>query len=1035
MPDRRDAATAFREARLIAEIEDGKIRTTLYGDPSNTELIRDFGPLPNFEDIAANLLGPLRLGRLPSPQTFRDCGRQLGQAILPRRVREVLVSLVRTGPVRLTVESGNPQLDGMPWELADPDADHFGPLCLAHRIFLVRGGHREGKSYPVSDNSGRVLTVLADPRSAAYPGLAHAEGEVRSIERALESPECRSFEVRPLRNATPASLSRTLKEFPPDVLHFVGHGALRPSGGALVLESGEIGRESIIYGSELAVLLREAGTRLVILSSCLTSSAGSISQDLVREGVPAVVGMQTQIRDTSAKQFARALYASLAEGATLEESVQEARTAILGVEAEWASPVLTISGQFPTFAGKSKADTEPLIHHNLPFEERPFIGRVAERSNLLRLFASERARLVTITGMGGMGKTRLSKQVAVDLLDSFRDGVWLLECEAMTSRDEIVSAVAAALQVPHVPPSEPNLLKSLNSLEALLIFDCFERLVGYADFLSSILRSTSRIQILVTSRTLLGVASEREVVLEPMIQYAKRGSTPDAVRLFVETASTMMPGWRMSRSQRKLVDELIGDLEAVPLAILLAAGRLRHMSLEQLCDRVKNHRLETLRRRPLGPLDRHADLLRVVGDSFALLFDDEKRLAERLSVFRGGFFAEDAQAVLDSELDVFGGIGTLRDHSLLMSQIVSGRMRFKFLDTIIEYIERVTPSAELDDVRVRHAHRFVARASAIREKLRAGLWREANPELWVDLANYRAASRFATKSGDTRLVCQAAHALARPYFEAGLRDEFEELATAAESAARIENDLVLLVELRGLQGALRRREQRTEAALEFWRERAELCKEIGDTENESESLLDMADLHVAIENFEECSSVLERFDALGPLQAKTIASRLLIEARMRLRQGDREAAIARATEAESIAKSIESSRQSLYVWLSLSYLFRAAGSYDRSEQISRRLIVEALDRGYPQSVGKALLELATTLEECGRIEEAAEALATASQIPRDVSSALREECRARRQKFSHEYDPAILEGALEVARAGGWSVLARKLGIQTARPT
>jgi predicted ATPase len=927
----------------------------------------------------------------------------LARSALPSDVARALRSRVERSPIRLGLHLSGTNPD-LPWECLLLDWDREGPLCLDPRIHVSRLV-RPTPPWPSRPRIKRVLIASADPNSPAYPRLPASKREVESVMGALRRSD---FAVEHLRFATHASLDTMLREFCPDVLHFVGHGGRRPSGGTLALETGVRGSHADLYAEDLLGSLREAQTALVVLSSCDTAGLGTgFGDDLARNGVPAVVGMRLAMDDRSAHLFARTLYGGLAEGLPVVSAVAEAREALRGSATDWAAPVALVSGE--------DAPSREKPRHNIPADDREFVGRSVELATLTGRLADGPARLITVTGMGGMGKTRLAKRAALEAASDFADGVWLVECEALSRGNELLAALAAALAIEN-PLDEEALIDRLREMSALLLFDCFERITGEAGLLSEILRWCPGVKILITSRVLLNLEAEQEFELKPMSLRGRRGDLGEATALFVQAAAYSKPDFALTPKSRKLVDQIIRDLEAVPLAIVLAAGRLRQMDLQALSERVRTQRLEILRRRPIRTNDRHADIRRVVSDSLQLLFEPDRTLLRDLATFRGGFFQADAEAVLGSE--VTEGLGFLRDNSLLMRADVSGGIRFRILDTVRECLEEEDGSGEVE---ARHAAHFGRRATDVRASFDAGEFTRAQALLWTDIGNFGRAAGWAIANGDSALIRRLAASLARVYFEAGARGEFEALTDAAMK--QVDTDPELLIELHGLQGELYKREGRPDEAERHWRERAALCAMRGDIEAQADSLMDIAALsldHDRLAVAEEALAEVERM-RLPPGPVPLGAQAIL--AKLRLKQRRVEEALELAGTIDAELRSHEHDPALLFHRAALIEIYRGAGRTADCIRVAQALLAEGLSTGHYLSVARSLLALSRAHWAEGRLPICAKALVAASRMPDGVSGVVRKAVREFRLEFAREHCELL---AQEEALAGkaDWVALA-----------
>lgn len=1000
-------------------------RLTLTERKNGAEAVSDFGE-PFDPTELRSLSERIRLGQA-LPSVVREFGQALAGIAFPPRIAAKLHALAADGPVRLGLRFQPSDLADIPWECALVPRESGEPLAFhpaIHSFRLLERSVRSNKPRSLS----KVLLALADPRSQDYPALANGEREIHAITQALATPECRNLQAITLRYATPASLARSLADHEPDVLHLICHGDVRASGGVLIMESDRPRRETILYADDFAKTVIASGVGLVVLSGCFTAgSLASAGAALVTAGLPAVVGMQTPISDTGALLFARAMYASLADGTPLEVGVDQGRTAASGSGLDWLAPIMmAAAAESPVFSVPVRAPRQTEPRHNIPLEERRFVGRNSERAALSKQLLSGAARLITITGMGGMGKTSLAKRVALDLVAEFPDGVRFVECEAVENEEELLAALAGSLGVESLSVSETGILESLSGRQILLVFDCLERIVTDAGVLPRILRAEPGVKILVTSRVLLGAPFEQEFTLNPMPVKKGRTQTAEGIELFLEAAASAAPNIRLGRPNQKLVEEVVKDLQGVPLAIVLAAGRLRHMSLAELQSRIRTQKLDVLKRTPRTADDKHSDLIRVVRDSLDLLVEEDRMLVKTLSVFQGGFFQDDARAVLGDSPGLLDGISLLRDHSFLMTQVVNARMRFRILDTTREYLDRIPDDEMVKATRERHSRHFAAMAATIRTAFDAGRYGPARELLALDIGNYRAGVQWAISKPDRELVRQYARTLARVYFETGAQQEFELLGAAAESMAGDEAD-GLMTEIFGLQGEAHRRNNRLKEAISVWQRKADLCRRLGDLHGCADTLLEIARLAARRQDDALVQNALQAFaDLRGQIEDPAlVATGIAIQAEIALDRGRPVEALALCRELEELIVSVPADRDGLYPWASLAKLYRLSGRYEDAIRVAYRCLESALDIGHLMAGGFALLEISRNLESLANLPGAARAIAIASLIPAKQWPSLAEQVSERRRGFENGGHGEALAAADNEFAKRDWQLAAR----------
>ena len=388
---------------------------------------------------------------------------------------------------------------------------------------------------------------------------------------------------------------------------------------------------------------------------------------------------------------------------------------------------------------------------NLPAQPTPLVGRDVELDALRTVLQDESTRMLTLTGPGGTGKTRLALQAAADLVDAFPDGVYGVLLAPISDPDLVALELARVLGVEESSSGSLTeaLHAELHSRRALIVFDNFEHVGAAAELLAGLLAACHRLKMLVTSREPLRIAAERQFPVPPLAE-------SEAVTLFVERARALRPDFALTEETAPVVAEICERLDGLPLAIELAAAWTKVLPPAALLKRLEN-RLELPAARGRDVPARQTTLRQAIAWSYDLLGDEERRLHSRLSVFMGGCTFEAAERVAgtEGEPDLLEGIASLVDRSLLReSEGVGGEARFSMLETIREFArEQLAQTGEEDTFVRRHALEFARFA----EEAGAGLRGDAQvvwfERLEAEHDNLRAAmdSSLAARDDETAL--------------------------------------------------------------------------------------------------------------------------------------------------------------------------------------------------------------------------------------------------------------------------------------------
>jgi predicted ATPase/class 3 adenylate cyclase len=426
-----------------------------------------------------------------------------------------------------------------------------------------------------------------------------------------------------------------------------------------------------------------------------------------------------------------------------------------------------------TFPALKTLDLTP---NNLPPQLTTFVGRV-EVDKAVALLG--RTRLLTLTGPGGTGKTRLSLALAGDCVDRYPDGTWFVPLAPLTDPDLVPSAIAASigLLAPQRPPLD-RVKDHLRDRTALLVLDNFEQVVAGAPVVADLLRSAPKLTVIVSSRAPLRISGEQEFPVPPLSLPPTGVTDPEsllaseAVRLFVERAMAVRPDFSLTADNGAFVAEIVRRLDGLPLAIELAAARIRLLSPAAMAQRLGD-RLGLLAAGGRDLPERQRTLRGAIDWSHDLLDAEDRRLFARLGVFAGGGPIETAESVCgipgdEVSLDVIGGLERLAEQSLVrIGDDLHGDVRFTMLETIREYaLDKLAERGETDPLRDRHAEAFLAFATAPRPTsadttAAAAAHARLLDRLEDEHDNLRAALEHLTASGDTERASDLVFALWR----------------------------------------------------------------------------------------------------------------------------------------------------------------------------------------------------------------------------------------------------------------------------------
>lgn len=434
------------------------------------------------------------------------------------------------------------------------------------------------------------------------------------------------------------------------------------------------------------------------------------------------------------------------------------------------------------------------------------LGREAELAACVTMVRDPGERLIALVGPGGIGKTRLATEVAARVEGDFPGGVYFVSLSTVDAAEMVLAVVARAVGLVSKPASlAESLARRLSRQRSLLVLDTFEHLLEASPAISELLAACPKLTALVTSRAPLHVRGERQVHVGPLttqVEPEASGLAP-AVELFLERVIAADPEFEATPDAIELVADICLQLDGLPLAIELAAARVRHVPLTRLRAEL-HHRLDSLVGGARDLPARQRTMRATMDWSYALLGAGDMRMFRALATFRGGFGTDGAAAMIVSadsteDPDVLSPLSALVDANLVaMARDVSREGRYTMLDVTREYaVERSTAAREFDALRRRHAEFYVALAERAEPELRGARQRESFARLLADEGNFRAAMTWALELGEFDLALRLAGAQWMFWRWAGM---FVEGRTWLDAALAGGTDSPLQARLQGLWG-------------------------------------------------------------------------------------------------------------------------------------------------------------------------------------------------------------------------------------------
>jgi predicted ATPase/DNA-binding CsgD family transcriptional regulator len=625
----------------------------------------------------------------------------------------------------------------------------------------------------------------------------------------------------------------------------------------------------------------------------------------------------------------------------------------------------------------------PVPSHNLPAQTTPFIGRIREIAEVKQLLNV--SRLLTLTGTGGTGKTRLALQVVTEVIEDFADGVYFVDLAPLSDHTLVVKAIAGALGV--VENSSQPLLNTLKRAvgqrEVLLLIDNFEHVITAAPLLSELLAACPRLKAVVTSRESLRLSGEQEYSVPPLslpvanVDPLQSLAESEAGLLFVQRAKMKRQHFEVNDDSAPAIVQICTRLDGLPLAIELAAARCKLLTPQALAERLKRARDGSLLR-ALGSASRdapprHRTLWDTLAWSYNLLDEDEKRLFARLAVFRGGRSLEAIETVcgLNLSVDVFDALASLVDKNLVQQkETPAGEPRFVLLEMIHDYArERLVASGEAETMRRRHAEYFVALAERGEPELRLARYEYWCQRFELELDNLRAVLEWALSDGDVTLGARLASALGlfwygQGYHIEGIRWTEQLLERLDEVPATYHPQFLISAGRMAWMVDL-------DAATRLFVRALNVSRDLGDTLQAAWALAFQG--YAMMREPEAAMPIAEASLALfremnhqpGIAQALNIIGEL---ARM---GGDDERAKRAYEECLAVCQQTGEALRTCYNYVNLAYVAQHEGEHERALGLVRQALQLSRDRSDARDIASFLVTFAGSIAALGQLQRAA----------------------------------------------------------------
>jgi predicted ATPase/class 3 adenylate cyclase len=661
----------------------------------------------------------------------------------------------------------------------------------------------------------------------------------------------------------------------------------------------------------------------------------------------------------------------------------------------------------------------------------PFLGREEQISAIAQLVAAPNVHLVTLTGPGGIGKTRLAIQVGERLASSFAGGAVFVDLSSLREPAQVLPSIGRALDLREI--NVGSLVQQIHSLlaerETLLILDNFEHLLGSAAVVANLLGG-SEVELLVTSRAPLRVQGEHEYLVPTLLlpDHSQRTNaaalgTNEAVALFVDRARAVRPDFELTDAIAPIIAEICARLDGLPLAIELAAARIKVLPPAALLSRLER-RLPLLTGGRRDAPERQRTLRDTIAWSYDLLAPEECELFRRLGVFVGGWTIEAAEAVANPEgnLDVLGGLTSLVEMSLVRLDETESEPRFRMLETIREYaVDRLAEGGEDAAIRERHATFYLDFAEAAEPELVRANQVEWLDRLAADGPNITAALGWLLEQnrideGLRLSVAMRFFWLRRAPFGEGSRWLTAFLERPADGVSPRTRARALAA-----AGSFNHRLGRLEETRTLYRDALTLFREAGDLIGEARLLRNLASVAIDLGEFEEAESLLTESRAVADRNGnpRSVADVVGLSGTLAFAQGDYDQASARLKEASDRFRVLGDVASVMDATGDAAYMTALNGDAVGAATLFAESLSFAMDLEAPDRISWALLGTGNLAAAKGDAAQAVRLFGSAAAIQQSMQRDLRPSvdliqerilAEQRQQLGESEYKAAWEEG-------------------------